>query len=54
MNTFYEKEVKSGCRHLDEVESKHCAKVLRHEVGNEVLIMDGQGGLFNARLIQVH
>jgi 16S rRNA (uracil1498-N3)-methyltransferase len=54
MDTFYEKEVKSGCRHLDEVESKHCAQVLRHEVGDEISIMDGQGGLFNARLIEVH
>lgn len=54
MDTFYEKEVKSGCRHLDDVESKHCAQVLRHESGDEVLIMDGQGGLFNARLSEVH
>ena len=54
MNTFYEKEVKNGCTHLGEFESKHCAQVLRHEVGDEILIMDGQGGLFNACLTEVY
>ena len=54
MDTFYEKGVKSGCKFLDEVESKHCAQVLRHEVGNEVLITDGLGGLFEAHLTEVH
>lgn len=54
MTTFYEKEIKSGCRHLDEMESKHCAQVLRQQVGDEIEIVDGLGTRYQARLAEVH
>ncbi len=54
MNTFYLKDVKNGCNHLNDVESRHCAQVLRHQVGDEIELLDGKGGAFHARLTRVH
>ena len=54
MNTYYEKELKSGVHYLDEKESKHCAQVLRQQVGDEIEIVDGLGSCYQARLTAVH
>ena len=53
MSTFYEKEVNSGVRILSPEESRHCAQVLRHQAGDEIEILDGQGHLFTCRLNRV-
>ena len=39
---------------LSEEESLHCAKVLRLGVGEEVLIVDGKGGQYRARIVAPH
>ena len=39
---------------LSEEESLHCAKVLRIKAGEEVLIVDGKGGMFVAKIIAPH
>jgi 16S rRNA (uracil1498-N3)-methyltransferase len=39
---------------LSEEESLHCAKVLRMKAGEEVLVVDGKGGLFRAKIIAPH
>ena len=39
---------------LSEEESLHCAKVLRLGVGEEVLIVDGKGGQYRARIVTPH
>lgn len=39
---------------LNEDESKHCIRVLRLEAGAEVQLIDGQGGLYNARIVDAH
>jgi 16S rRNA (uracil1498-N3)-methyltransferase len=39
---------------LSEEESLHCAKVLRMKAGEEVLIVDGKGGMFRARIVAPH
>lgn len=39
---------------LSEEESLHCAKVLRMDAGEEVLIVDGKGGMFRAKIVMPH
>lgn len=39
---------------LSEEESKHCIRVLRLEVGSEVQLIDGRGGLYTARIQDAH
>ena len=36
---------------LNEEESFHCIKVLRHHEGDEIKIADGKGNLFSAEII---
>lgn len=53
MTIFYEKGISEGLRSLSEDESKHCSQVLRHTVGDEILIFDGVGGQHHAILTHV-
>lgn len=51
MELFYSKDISSGGTFLDEQESSHCVKVLRHKVGDKLSVIDGQGNLFNCEII---
>lgn len=53
MNTFYVNEIKSGVRALPEEEAKHCFVVLRLKIGDEIRIIDGNGGIFYSKLTLV-
>lgn len=44
MNAFYQKNISEEVNSLPEEEAKHCIQVLRHKIGDEVLILDGIGG----------
>ena len=52
MNTFYEKDIKSGITELSEEEAKHCLLVLRMKKGDEIRLVDGFGGVYRAILTQ--
>ncbi len=39
---------------LPEGESHHCVKVLRHQPGDLLEIVDGRGGLYSCRLLEAH
>ncbi len=39
---------------LSEEESKHCVRVMRLVEGNEVQLIDGKGGLYNATIKEAH
>lgn len=54
MTTFYFKELSEQSGSLSEEESKHCFQVLRHQVGDEILILDGVGGKHYAKLKSVN
>lgn len=49
MHIFYTPEISTTCR-LPEEESKHCVRVLRCKVGDEICLTDGQGGFYHARI----
>jgi 16S rRNA (uracil1498-N3)-methyltransferase len=56
MQLFYTPDIVPSAPHyfLSEEESKHCIRVLRLENGAEVQLIDGKGGLYNARIQDAH
>ena len=48
MNFFYQPEIPNGVLHLDEIESRHCVRVLRKKTGDEITVVDGKGTFYNA------
>ena len=46
MNIFYSDNIQSHLISLDKVETNHCIKVLRNNIGDEVLVTDGMGFLY--------
>ena len=51
MNLFYTPNINSEIYILDQDESRHCLKVLRLKIGDEIFLTDGKGNLFNCELI---
>ena len=47
-NLFYQPEIINGIHYLNEVESKHCQKVLRKKSGDSILVTDGLGRIYNS------
>lgn len=43
MEIYYQPELGKRIGFLSEEESKHCIRVLRHKVGDKILIVDGKG-----------
>lgn len=54
MPVFYLPDAVAGTIILSEEESKHAVRVLRLDVGDKVLITNGQGLFFEARLFEAH
>ena len=52
MELFYSTEIENGLCTLTEEESRHCAKVLRHTVGDTINVIDGCGSLLECRIIE--
>lgn len=53
MNLFYQPLLGDGVHQLDTDESRHCARVLRHQPGDVILVTDGQGFFYNARITRI-
>lgn len=54
MHLFYQPEVSKGQHFLDEEESRHCVKVLRHSTGDVIEVQDGHGHIFKACITVAH
>ena len=52
MELFYSQEISGNFCSLDEQESRHCVKVLRHRVGEIVNVIDGEGSLMECRIVE--
>lgn len=50
MQLFYAPDIKDKTYTLNEEESKHCIRVLRLAIGDEIMLIDGKGGLFKTRI----
>jgi 16S rRNA (uracil1498-N3)-methyltransferase len=54
MHLFYTPDINENCYQLNEEESKHCNRVLRLTVGDEVHLTDGRGTLYTTRITDAH
>lgn len=52
MELFYSNNMENGICTLNEEESRHCSKVLRHVPGDTINIIDGCGSLYTCRIIE--
>ena len=43
MNIFFSKNISTDIAVLDKIESNHCLNVLRNEIGDKVMLVDGEG-----------
>ena len=50
MELFYSRDIEGGICRLDQDESGHCIKVLRHRAGDEISVIDGCGTLYRCRI----
>lgn len=50
MEIFYAYETEGGMALLDQDESAHCVRVLRHRSGDEITVVDGVGNMHRCRL----
>jgi len=50
MELFYSSDVREGVVILDQEQSTHCVRVLRHREGDVISVIDGRGSLFECRL----
>ncbi len=50
MELFYSRDIEGGICCLDQDESGHCIKVLRHRCGDEISVIDGCGTLYRCRI----
>ena len=50
MELFYSRDIEGGICRLDQEESGHCIKVLRHRAGDEISVIDGCGTLYRCRI----
>jgi 16S rRNA (uracil1498-N3)-methyltransferase len=52
MSFFFQSKVGQGVEYLDEEESRHCVKVMRRQVGDEIRVADGQGYFYKAQITE--
>lgn len=52
MELFYTDGIDGNLCRLDEEESGHCVRVLRHRSGDEICVIDGKGGLYRCRIVE--
>ena len=50
MEIFYAQQTDGITAFLDQEESTHCVRVLRHRTGDEITVVDGQGTMTRCRL----
>ena len=53
MYLFYTPDIDKQCV-LSEEESAHCVRVLRYNVGDEILLTDGKGKTYHAKITNAH
>ncbi|MDA9555249.1 16S rRNA (uracil(1498)-N(3))-methyltransferase [Pelobium sp.] len=54
MYLFYTPNISGEVHQLDEEESKHCIRVLRLKIGDQINLIDGSGGFYLAEITDDH
>lgn len=52
MEIFYSDTIENGICRLGEEESAHCVRVLRHREGDRIDVIDGEGALYECRIVK--
>lgn len=52
MELFYSNEINNGICTLNEEESRHCSKVLRHVPGDTINVIDGCGTMYRCTIME--
>ena len=52
MHLFYEPNITTNGNFLNDEESYHCIKVLRHKAGDLIYVLDGRGHRFECKIIE--
>lgn len=52
MHLFYTPDIRGNIYTLNEIESKHCIKVLRLDTNDTIQLIDGNGGFYVARILE--
>jgi len=52
MQLFYTTDIQDQMAFLQEEEARHCVQVLRHKAGDEIKLMDGKGGMYQATILE--
>ncbi len=52
MEIFYTTDIDNSIAILNEEESKHCVRVLRHKEGDKIKVIDGVGTLYNCVIVE--
>ena len=50
MEVFYSRNIQGYSIILDEAESSHCVRVMRHREGDQIFVIDGEGTLYSCTL----
>ena len=53
MIVFFSENIANGLGELNAEDSKHCYKVLRKKVGDEISVLDGIGGIHSCQIEQI-
>ena len=53
MNIFYSNSIDSNIIILDKIESNHCIKVLRNDIDDKVLVVDGMGCMYDCIIREI-
>ncbi len=51
MQLFYTPDIKTNIYTLNEIESKHCIRVLRLSINDRIQLIDGKGSFYEAKII---
>lgn len=54
MHLFYTPDISSETYTLNEIESKHCIKVLRLNINDQIELIDGKGSFYEAKIIDAN
>jgi len=51
MEIFYSNDIRGELCYLDQEESGHCVRVLRHRAGDHICVIDGEGTFYDCTLL---
>ena len=54
MEFFFSQNIHNNIITLDPIESKHCVKVMRNNIGDCINVVDGKGNLYEGEILSIN